>query len=184
MEDTITIIFSGPEFEALRTYLHNLGVMLYVLSIVGIIVGIVRIIAWWRIYSKAGEGGWKVLIPIYNAYVGYKICWAGIAFWIYVLLNVLSTMFFYFAYPLDQFFAAADSLEELIAMIQNPANTVFAIIAAVFSFVALVWHLVQTYKMAKVFGHGFGYFLGLLFFPTIFACVLGFGSSEYVGLED
>lgn len=42
--------------------------------------------------------------------------------------------------------------------------------------------LITSYKMAKVFGHGIGYALGLIFFPWLFWLVLGFGSSEYQGI--
>ena len=39
------------------------------------------------------------------------------------------------------------------------------------------------FDLAKVFGKGFGFALGLLFFSPIFMCILGFGSAEYVGKE-
>lgn len=33
------------------------------------LVSLVMIASFWRIFTKAGEEGWKSLIPIYNAYV-------------------------------------------------------------------------------------------------------------------
>lgn len=36
---------------------------------------ILQIIANWNIFTKAGEAGWKSLIPIYGDYVSYKIAW-------------------------------------------------------------------------------------------------------------
>jgi hypothetical protein len=38
----------------------------------GIIILLI-IIAWWKIFEKAGQAGWKAIIPIYNAYVLLKI---------------------------------------------------------------------------------------------------------------
>jgi len=38
-----------------------------------------------------------------------------------------------------------------------------------------------TYDLAKVFGKGFGYFLGLWFFSFIFLPMLGFGGAQYQG---
>lgn len=38
-----------------------------------------------------------------------------------------------------------------------------------------------TYDLAKVFGKGFGYFLGLWFLSFIFLPVLGFGGARYQG---
>ncbi|HET6350647.1 MAG TPA: DUF5684 domain-containing protein [Coriobacteriia bacterium] len=38
-----------------------------------------------------------------------------------------------------------------------------------------------TYDLARVFGKGFGYFLGLWFFGFIFLPILGFGRAQYQG---
>lgn len=55
------------------------------LGIVGIIVaiiwGILLIIAMWKIFEKAGEAGWKSIIPIYNVYIMYKIVGMKNWFW-------------------------------------------------------------------------------------------------------
>ena len=32
-------------------------------------VYILLIVAWWKIFTKAGEAGWKSIIPIYNIYI-------------------------------------------------------------------------------------------------------------------
>lgn len=34
---------------------------------------VVSIVAGWKIFEKAGEKGWKVLIPLYNTYLLFKI---------------------------------------------------------------------------------------------------------------
>lgn len=39
------------------------------------------------------------------------------------------------------------------------------------------------FKLAKAFGQGTGFGFGLLFLNTIFILILGFGSSEYVGVN-
>ena len=36
---------------------------------------LLQIIANWRIFTKAGEAGWKSIIPIYGDYISYKIAW-------------------------------------------------------------------------------------------------------------
>lgn len=33
---------------------------------------LLQIIANWRIFTKAGEAGWKSIIPIYGDYISYK----------------------------------------------------------------------------------------------------------------
>lgn len=47
------------------------------LTAVGIAFSILGIIAQWRIFQKAGEPGWKILIPIYNIYIIFKIAWGS-----------------------------------------------------------------------------------------------------------
>jgi hypothetical protein len=55
------------------------------LGIVGIIIaivwGILAIVAMWKIFTKAGEAGWKSIIPIYNVYIMYKIVGMKNWFW-------------------------------------------------------------------------------------------------------
>ena len=36
-------------------------------------VGLIEIISYWKIFEKAGEAGWKAIIPIYNMYILLKI---------------------------------------------------------------------------------------------------------------
>lgn len=51
-------------------------------------------------------------------------------------------------------------------------------------FVPLVNFVIMVmtyYKMAKAFGKGIGFMLGLMFLPFIFIPILGFGDAEYVG---
>lgn len=47
------------------------------------VISILYIIAMWKIFNKAGEKGWKSLIPIYNIAVFYKI--AGLSPWLLLL---------------------------------------------------------------------------------------------------
>ncbi len=41
--------------------------------LVVLLVAIVAIVAHWKIFTKAGEAGWKSIIPIYNVYIILKI---------------------------------------------------------------------------------------------------------------
>ncbi len=46
---------------------------LLVLWLVYLAALVLVIIAQWRIFEKAGEAGWKVLVPFYNTYVLFQI---------------------------------------------------------------------------------------------------------------
>lgn len=45
----------------------------FVYFLVVLLVAIVAIVAHWKIFTKAGEAGWKSIIPIYNVYIILKI---------------------------------------------------------------------------------------------------------------
>jgi len=89
----------------------------------------------WRLFSKAGESGWKCLIPVYGAIVFQRIL--GRPAWWVVLMMI----------PV--------------------VNLAIAII--------------ECFDLAKVFGKGAGYAIGLILLGPIFVAVLAFGPAEYVG---
>jgi len=47
--------------------------------------------------------------------------------------------------------------------------------------VNFVISIIITWRLSKVFGHGFGFFLGLVFLSWLFYPILGFGGSKYLG---
>lgn len=51
-----------------------------------LIVVVLSIVAYWKIFTKAGEAGWKSLIPFYSSYILFKI--AGRNGWGFLLLFV------------------------------------------------------------------------------------------------
>jgi hypothetical protein len=55
-------------------------------GVIGLIFGIVELIAMWKIFTKAGKPGWAVLIPIYNTLVMLEI--VGRPWW-YLLLMLI-----------------------------------------------------------------------------------------------
>lgn len=63
-----------------------------VTAIISIAIVVLIIVAQWRIFTKAGEPGWKSLIPIYNGYTLYKICWEPKFFWIQFVLLLASAI--------------------------------------------------------------------------------------------
>lgn len=60
MELDLTNIFQPPEVLASG-------------SAFAIIYYVLQVVAMWKIFEKAGEAGWKSLIPLYNLYILLKI---------------------------------------------------------------------------------------------------------------
>lgn len=60
--------------------LVGLGSMMIFFLLIGLVIAIIQIVAMWKLYKKAGEAGWKSIIPIYNAVILFKI--AGLSPWL------------------------------------------------------------------------------------------------------
>ncbi len=119
-----------------------LGMFLGVFLVIAFAIAVLQLVAMWKVYTKAGEKGWKCLIPIYNIVILFKI--SGLSPWI---------IFGYLA----------------------------GIIPVVGWLVCMGITIYQCNSLAKSFGKDVGYTVGLIFLPTIFYMILGFGKAEYVG---
>ena len=128
MENSVT---SNMSPEAVVTFMQqNVPLM-----IVCIALTVLEIIAMWKIFAKAGEAGWKSIIPIYNMYILYKITFGNGLFFLFLLIPV------------------ADIIIQIICDV----------------------------KLAKAFGHGIGFGIGLIFLSPIFTMILGFNDDTYLG---
>lgn len=59
---------------------------------------ILCLVGMWRMFTKAGQAGWKSLIPIYNFWVSFEIAgkpgWYALLLWV-PILNVILLIFMY-----------------------------------------------------------------------------------------
>ena len=125
---------------------------------------ILQIVANWRIFTKAGEAGWKSIIPVYGDYISYKIVWQTGYFWLMFVLDIISSWIQNYANP------AGDST--LLLMIVSLIRIITGIIGIMYSV-----------KLARAFGRGIGFAIGLIFLQPIFMLILGFGSDRYYGAD-
>ena len=122
------------------------------LALVLFILFLVWVVAMMRINSKAGFPGWLAIIPIVNMFILAQI--AGKSGW----WGLLWFGLFVLCYE-----------------ISNP------VIQTATGIGALVLWVIITHGIAKNFGKGGGFTVGLLLLPGIFHCILGFGSAQYLG---
>lgn len=118
---------------------------------------VISVAGLWKMFVKAGEAGWKSIIPVYSGYVMYKMCWNTKMFWIALVVNIILTV----TLRIDNVFAY--------------------IICFIFAIANLVIFAKQNVYMAKAFGKGIPMGLLLLVFPVIGDLILGFGKAEYIG---
>ena len=56
------------------------GAFLGIYLVVALVIIILQVVAMWKIFTKAGEKGWKSIIPIYNVVTLFKI--SGLSPWL------------------------------------------------------------------------------------------------------
>lgn len=140
------------------------SIIVFVFMII-FIAWLIAIIAMWKIFKKAGEPGWKVLIPVYNTYTLYKII--GLSFWKWLFFPGL---FIGFLSAASGYFVGVS--DEYIFM------------SSILSSIGFVIEIVILVKFASAFAKAYGkskpFAVGLFFFPTLFQLILGYGSAKYV----
>ena len=138
-----------------------LGALMAVLGIViilGLAVAILMIIARWKMFKKAGEEGWKAIIPVYSDMVLCKI--AGV--WEYYPLVIYGISF-------------------AIGFISGMVDSAAGILTTLSYVVTIYYTVILSISVAQSFGKDTTYGVLLIFFSVIMYPMLGFGKAEYVG---
>lgn len=156
------------------------GAGLGTLITVGLIIGVLLIIAGWKIFEKAGEKGWKIFIPFYNTFILFRICGIEKWFWAFLGICIISSIMMAVDTPSTTTVVAGDiwtySYTDAIDLTGHTAYIIGMVISCI---VAIVTEIAVAIKLAKGFGKGVGYTLGLIFLPNIFTLILGFGKAKY-----
>ena len=126
--------------------------------IITIALLVLLIIAEWKIFSKAGEKGWKSLVPVYNIYLSHHI--VGMS---HMWFN-LEIMF----WITEAMFEINDFPEVVVLG--------FGIVAGLFTVISELVHLI---KMCDCFSKGTGFKIGMFLIPELFVMIIAFGKAEY-----
>ena len=142
--------------------------------IISLALTALAIIAYWRIFVKAGEEGWKAIIPFYNAYTAMKLFWKTSIFWIGIGLGVGASI----GYGMASYGVVA------LAIYGGGGNAAVMVIGFILAFgcgiTAFVLEIMFLNRVSKAFGHGAGFTVGLVFLTFIFILILAFSKSERV----
>ena len=127
---------------------------------------VVTIISWWKIFTKAGEKGWKSLIPIYSGYVLIKNIArkSTIFYWIIVGFSMFGGVF------TGRFYVSINSFFLVI----------MGFLYAVFWVGFPVYYVLIILSVAKNFGKSTAFAFGLMFLPVVFYPLLAFGNSKFI----
>ena len=120
----------------------------YILFI--IVLLILLVVAYWKMFTKAGIAGWKSLIPLYNVYIAFKIAWKDqTAFWVWLAANVVYGLF------------------------RDHEDGVSGVITIAAGILALVWWMRFCIRQAKSYGKGAGTGIAAFFLPNILTLYYG-----------
>lgn len=125
------------------------------LGLGGILVVVLSVTALWRLFAKAGRPGWAGLIPLYNLYVLFDIVWETKCFWYQLIL------------------VGAAVTTAFVPMEMGALYEVLTAIAAVGI------GLVLMFRLARAFGKGSGFAVGLILMNTVFLLILALGDARY-----
>lgn len=113
------------------------------------VVGIIVLVAQFKLFEKAGEGGWKIFIPIYNVYTVVKIAFSGKKNWLFflILLPIFGALF-------------GETMAMLITLVSLTVN------------------IYIYYNFSRRFADT-GLSIASIFFPMIIFPIIAFGKYEY-----
>lgn len=165
------------EYQAQAALLGGLvaGYVMFFLT-VAFVMWVLLVIARWKIFTKAGEPGWKSIIPIYADYMVFKLVWDVRNFLILIALVCLG---FVFSFASGGMVVSANGDVAVVG-----GNMVFSVLGWIAMIGAAVWGVRLNLKTAAAYGKGLGFGIGLVLLPSIFTLILGFGSASYVGPQD
>ena len=77
--------------------------------------------------------------------------------------------------------AAIIPVYNMVVLLQIVKKPIWWILLLIIPFVNIIIGLIVLYRLARVFGKGIGFTLGLIFLSIIFYPILAFGKSTYMG---
>lgn len=143
---------------------YTIGIVIAIASVVALlIVSIFLYIAWGKMFKKAGQPWERLFVPFYGMYWMYKIANCQLMFWVNLILAVM--------FPTGA------------ALLADTEGAAPAILLVWFLSLVIMW-IVYCVKLAKAYGKGVGFSIGLMLLNPIFILILGFGGAKYQALNE
>ena len=133
--------------------------LILIIIVAIIVIYVLFVIAEWKILTKAGEKGWKSLIPVYNVFISHHI--VGMSH-IWFILEVVTWII--------------EVILEFVKGMSSWLELAFGIFTIVFTLVSELIHII---KMCNCFGKGTAFKIGMILIPNLFFLIIAFGRSSY-----
>ncbi len=135
-------------------------VLFGILALVLVGISAMDILGRWKVFTRAGEPGWKAFVPFYSEYTLFHIAWADKYFWLW--LGLLAAI------------QLARGSGGLFGILGSLLALIFTAALA-----AVTW--VSRRRLATAFGKDKNFAAGLFLLGPVFMTMLGFSSAEYRG---
>src|ERR1700730_8378056 len=99
--------------------------------------------------------------------------------WLVIVVLWIAGMWKVFEKAGEPGWAAIVPIYNIIVLLKIVGRPLWWIILYLIPFVSFIIHIVVSFDLAKRFGKGAGFALGLAFLPFIFFPLLGFGDGRY-----
>ena len=153
------------------------GGSVFFLLLVVFVLWVLLIIAHWRMFEKAGEAGWKSIVPFYSDYTMFKLVWNTNMYWLFLVFSIIMA--------LATTFSGSYAIEgSTIVTTGASSNFLFDILSFLASIGYLFLTVILALKTALAYGKGTVYAVGLVLLPNIFTLILGFGDARYRGPQN
>lgn len=71
------------DYDAVAGILGGIAIFGLIVTLIAVAVSVIQIIGMWKVFKKAGKGGWESLIPFYSNYVLIEI--SGLNWWWFLI---------------------------------------------------------------------------------------------------
>lgn len=106
------------------------------------------------------------------------------AIYLALIILIIASLWKIFSKAGQPGWAAIIPIYNLVVMIQIAGKPVWWIVLFFIPIISIIPAIMIPIEIAKKFGKGVGFGLGLIFLPFIFYPVLAFGSAQYEGADE
>lgn len=141
--------------------MENLMALSASFGVIMLIISLLNLIGGWKMFAKAGKGGWEILIPIYSLYVMADIAKKkklGILIIIFSLLSLIIPFYF-------------SNIEKLVT-----------VVTPLLAFLSFIFTLIISVSFVRQYNKNIWVTIGFILFPFIFIPILGLNKNvKYIG---
>lgn len=128
-------------------------------SIISLLISVLLLASLWRIFQKANKPGWYALIPIFNGVVWFDVVQFPRWWLLFPVFSSLTTILWVFGPEAALFTQVLYSAAVVLSAVLYAAHSVF---------------------LARAFGQGIPFAVGIVVLPFVFLPVLAFSAMKYI----